>query len=125
MYKVLDDLKYAKTHEWVKLDGNIATVGITDFAQASLGSIVYIEGYEVGEVVSQGSECGAVESVKAASDIMAPVSGEIVEINEEVIDNPELVNNDPYTNWILKIKCDNLEELANLLDANSYKEEQK
>ena len=125
MYKVLDELKYAKTHEWVEMDGDVAIVGITDFAQASLGTVVYVEGYEVGEHVDQGAECGAVESVKAASDIMAPMSGEIVEVNEEVINDPELLNKDPYANWILKIRIDDEKELDNLLDADSYKEEQK
>lgn len=125
MYKVLDELKYAKTHEWVEMDGDVAIVGITDFAQASLGTVVYVEGYEVGEHVDQGAECGAVESVKAASDIMAPMSGEIIEVNEEVINDPELLNKDPYANWILKIRIDDEKELDNLLDADSYKEEQK
>ena len=125
MYKVLDELKYAKTHEWVELDGDEAIVGITDFAQASLGTVVYVEGYEVGEHVVQGAECGAVESVKAASDIMAPMSGEIIEVNEEVLNDPELLNKDPYANWILKIRIDDEKELDNLLDAESYKEEQK
>ena len=125
MYKVLNELKYAKTHEWVEMDGDVAIVGITDFAQASLGTVVYVEGYEVGEHVDQGAECGAVESVKAASDIMTPMSGEIVEVNEEVINDPELLNKDPYANWILKIRIDDEKELDNLLDAESYKEEQK
>ena len=125
MYKVLNELKYAKTHEWVEMDGDVAIVGITDFAQASLGTVVYVEGYEVGEHVDQGAECGAVESVKAASDIMTPMSGEIVEVNEEVINDPELLNKDPYANWILKIRIDDEKELDNLLDADSYKEEQK
>ena len=125
MYKVLDELKYAKTHEWVLLDGVEAIVGITDFAQASLGTVVYVEGYEVGEHVDQGAECGAVESVKAASDIMAPMSGTIVAINDAVINDPELLNKDPYANWILKIRIDNEDEINNLLDAESYKEEQK
>ena len=125
MYKVLNELKYAKTHEWVEMDGDVAIVGITDFAQTSLGTVVYVEGYEVGEHVDQGAECGAVESVKAASDIMAPMSGEIVEVNEEIINDPELLNKDPYANWILKIRIDDEKELDNLLDADSYKEEQK
>lgn len=125
MYRVLENLKYAKTHEWVKVEDGIAVVGITDFAQASLGTVVYVEGYEVGEKVSQGSECGAVESVKAASDIMAPVSGEILEINDDVINDPELLNKDPYENWILKISLDDASELNNLLNASEYEKEQK
>lgn len=125
MYKVLENLKYAKSHEWVKVENGVGTIGITDFAQQSLGTIVYVEGYEVGEVVSQGSECGAVESVKAASDIMSPVSGEILEVNDEVLNNPELLNSDPYTNWILKIKLSDEDELNSLLDASEYEKEQK
>lgn len=125
MFKVLENLKYAKTHEWVSVEDGIGTVGITDFAQHSLGNIVYVEGYEVGEEVTQGGECGAVESVKAASDIMAPISGEILEVNEEVLDNPELLNADPYANWILKIKLSDESELDNLLDAKEYEKEQK
>ena len=125
MYKVLDNLKYTNSHEWVKVVDDEATIGITDYAQASLGEIVYAEGYEVGEMVKQGGECGAVESVKAASDILSPVSGEIIEVNEEVLDNPELINKDPYANWILKVRITDEKELDNLLDATSYKEEQK
>lgn len=125
MFKVLENLKYAKTHEWVSVEDGIGTVGITDFAQHSLGNIVYVESYEVGEEVTQGGECGAVESVKAASDIMAPISGEILEVNEEVLDNPELLNADPYANWILKIKLSDESELDNLLDAKEYEKEQK
>ena len=125
MYKVLENLKYAKTHEWVKVDDDVATIGITDYAQASLGTVVYVEGYEIGEHVDQGAECGAVESVKAASDIMAPVSGDIIDINDEVINDPELLNKDPYANWILKIRIDDEAELDNLLDSASYKDEQK
>ena len=112
MYKVLDNLKYTNSHEWVKVVDDEATIGITDYAQASLGEIVYAEGYEVGEMVKQGGECGAVESVKAASDILSPVSGEII-------------NKDPYANWILKVRITDEKELDNLLDATSYKEEQK
>ncbi|MBQ7277176.1 MAG: glycine cleavage system protein GcvH [Bacilli bacterium] len=125
MFKVLENLKYSKTHEWVSVSDGVGTVGITDFAQHSLGTIVYVEGYEPGEEVSQGGECGAVESVKAASDIMAPVSGEVLEVNEEVLNNPELLNDDPYTNWILKIKLSDEDELNALLDAKDYEKEQK
>ena len=102
MSKVLNDLLYSKTHEWVKVEGKLAIVGVTDYAQASLGSVVYVEGF-LDSDVSKDSECGAIESVKAASDIMAPVSGRVVEVNDDVINNPELVNGDPYENWILKI----------------------
>lgn len=125
MSKILKELKYAKSHEWVKVEGDIATIGITDYAQHSLGSIVYVEGGEVGDTVEQFGEFGAVESVKAASDILSPVSGEIIEVNEDVIDNPELLNEDAYENWIIKVKVSDLEELDNLLDADSYEGECK
>lgn len=125
MSKILKELKYAKSHEWVKVEGDIATIGITDYAQHSLGSIVYVEGGEVGDTVEQFGEFGAVESVKAASDIMSPVSGEILEVNEEVIDNPELINEDPYANWIIKVKVNDLAELDKLLSAEEYEGECK
>ena len=121
MSKVLNDLLYSETHEWVKIEGNVATVGVSDYAQESLGSVVYVEGF-LDSNVSQGEECGAIESVKAASDIMAPVSGKVIEVNNEVLDNPELINNDPYANWILKIEISDKAELNNLLDASKYQE---
>ena len=124
MAKVLENLFYTKSHEWVKVDGNIATVGVTDYAQDSLGSVVYVEGF-LDEHVEKESECGAIESVKAASDIMAPVSGTVIEVNNDVIDNPELINDDPYQNWILKIEMDDEKELDDLLNASEYKKECK
>ena len=120
MNKVLENLKYAKSHEWVRVEGNVGYIGITDYAQHSLGSIVYVETSEVGEEVTQYEQFGALESVKAASDILSPVSGEILEVNENVIDNPELINQDPYANWIIKIQINDESELDNLLDAASY-----
>ena len=120
MSKVLDDLRYADSHEWVKLDGDIATVGITDYAQHALGNIVYVDMPEVGDEVSQGEDFGAVESVKAASDLISPVSGEVVEINEALEDQPELVNEDAFSNWIIKVKVSDPSELDNLLDAEAY-----
>lgn len=122
MSKVLENLKYAPSHEWVKLVGEIAVIGISDYAQDSLGSVVYVEAGEVGDEVTQFKEFGAVESVKAASDLLSPVSGEIVEINEEVIDNPELLNEDPYVHWIIKVKINDESELDNLLDAAGYQD---
>ena len=124
MAKILENLLYTKSHEWVKVDGNIATVGVTDFAQESLGSVVYVEGF-LDEHVDQEAECGAIESVKAASDIMAPVSGTVIEVNENVLDNPELINSDPYENWILKIEMDDQNELDALLNAKAYEGECK
>lgn len=123
MSKILNELWYSKSHEWVKVEGNVATIGITDYAQASLGSIVYLETAEKGETVEQFDTCGTVESVKAASDIMAPVSGVVLEINQEVIDSPEKLNDDSYANWILKVEMSDQEELKNLLDAQAYQAE--
>ena len=124
MSKVLNDLLYSKTHEWVKVEGKLAIVGVTDYAQASLGSVVYVEGF-LDEHVDQEAECGAIESVKAASDIMAPVSGTVIEVNENVLDNPELINSDPYENCILKIEMDDQNELDSLLNAKAYEGECK
>lgn len=123
MSKVLDNLKYAKTHEWVKVEGNVAIIGITDFAQESLGSIVYLEVNEIGEQVKQFKEFGVVESVKAASDLLSPVSGEIIDVNENLIDNPELLNSDAFGNWIIKVEMSNPKELDNLLNADKYRAE--
>ena len=122
MSKVLENLKYAASHEWVRVEGDFAYVGITDYAQDSLGSIVYIEVGEVGDEVVQGDEFGAEESVKAASDLISPISGEIVEVNENVLDNTEDVNGDPYGSWFIKVKINDESELDNLLDSNGYLE---
>lgn len=121
MSKVLDDRKYADSHEWVKVDGDIATVGISDYAQHALGNIVYVDMPEEGDEVSQGEDFGAVESVKAASDLISPVSGEVVEVNEALVDKPELINDDAYSNWIIKVKMSDPSELDNLMDAEAYK----
>lgn len=120
MSKILDDLRYAESHEWVKVDGDIATVGISDYAQHALGNIVYVDMPEVGDEVSQGEDFGAVESVKAASDLLSPVSGEVVEINEALEDEPELLNQDAYANWIMKVKMSDSSEIDNLLDGAAY-----
>ena len=120
MSKILEDLRYADSHEWVKLNGDTATVGITDYAQHALGNIVYVDMPEVGDEVNAGEEFGAVESVKAASDLISPVSGEVIEINEALEDEPELVNQDPYANWIMKVKVSDPSEIDNLLDAAAY-----
>jgi len=117
-----DDLLYATSHEWArKLDDDIVEVGISDYAQESLGDVVYVELPEVGSEVSAKEECCAVESVKAASDIYAPVSGEIVAVNESLDDEPELLNESPYEGgWIFKIKAADLSELDDLLSADAY-----
>ncbi len=118
------ELKYSKEHEWIRIDedGN-AIIGITDHAQELLGDMVYIELPEVGDFVATGDETGVVESVKAASDVYAPISGEIIEINDELIDSPENVNNDPYdSGWLYKMTVENEEDFANLLTADEYAE---
>ena len=118
--KVLEDLKYAKGHEWVRVEGNKAYIGITDFAQDELGDIVYIELPEVGAHVEVDDIIGSIESVKAAADVYAPVSGEIVEVNEELETSPELVNEDPYDAWIAVVEMADSGELDNLMDAEEY-----
>ena len=120
MSKIVEELRYADSHEWVKLEGDVATVGITDYAQHALGNIVYVDMPEVGDEVKQGEDFGAVESVKAASDLVSPVSGEVIEINESLEDEPELLNQDAYGAWIMKVKVSDLSEIENLLDATAY-----
>ena len=120
MSKVLDTLRYADSHEWVKLEGDIATVGISDYAQHALGNIVYVDMPEVGDEVTAGEEFGAVESVKAASDLMSPVSGEVVGNNQAPEDAPELINQDAYANWIMKVKVSDPSEIDALMDAAAY-----
>ena len=121
MSKVLDDRKYSDSHEWVKVDGDVATIGISDYAQHALGNIVYVDMPEEGDEVSQGDDFGAVESVKAASDLISPVSGEVVEVNEALVDSPELINEDAFGNWIIKVKMSDPSELDKLMDAEAYK----
>jgi glycine cleavage system H protein len=121
MSEILDDLKYIDSHEWVRVDGNTAVVGITDHAQALLGDLVFVELPEVDAELSSGDESGVVESVKAASDIYSPLSGKVIEINEELADTPELVNSSPYQDgWLYKLELTDDAELANLLDAEGY-----
>lgn len=120
MSKVLEGLRYAESHEWVKVDGDIATIGISDYAQHALGNIVYVDMPEVGDEVTVGEDFGAVESVKAASDLICPVSGEVVEINEALEDTPEAINEDAYSNWIIKVKMSDPGEVDALLDPAAY-----
>lgn len=123
MSNIPDNLKYAKTHEWAQLEeNNIVRVGITDFAQAELGDLVFIELPELGRKVTMQEHCAVVESVKTASDLFSPVSGEIVAINEALIDEPEQVNNDAYGTWLFCIKADDLTELDQLMDADAYQQ---
>jgi glycine cleavage system H protein len=120
---VPQDLFYAKTHEWVSLDGDIATVGITDFAQSQLSDLTFVELPEVGTEFSVGDEAAVVESVKAAADVYAPVSGEVVEVNGDLEDNPELINKDAFgAGWLFKIKVIDESDVDNMLDAESYEE---
>jgi glycine cleavage system H protein len=117
------DLKYAKSHEWARLaDDGLVTVGITDHAQELLGDIVFLELPEVGKIVARGEECAVVESVKAASDIYAPVAGEIVAVNQQPVDRPEMVNEDAYAAWLFRIKPDNAADINDLLDADGYQQ---
>lgn len=117
------DLFYAKTHEWVSLDGGIATVGISDFAQSQLSDLTFVELPEVGTKFSAGDEAAVVESVKAAADVYAPVAGEVVEVNANLDDNPELVNKDAFSEgWLFKLKVVDESDVDNLLDADSYEE---
>ncbi len=120
MSKVIEGLRYADSHEWVKVEGDIAVVGISDYAQHALGNIVYVDLPEVGDEVTAGEDFGAVESVKAASDLISPVSGEVVEINEQLEDEPEAINADPYGAWIIKVKISDASEIDALLDAAAY-----
>lgn len=113
-------IKYLPSHEYVKVEGNTALIGISTFAAGQLGDVVYVDMPEQGDDVTAGEEFGAIESVKAASDLYAPVSGAVVEINEELIDNPRLVNEDPMNNWIIKVEMSDPAELDNLLDEAAY-----
>lgn len=117
----MEKILYSETHEYVKTDGNIAYVGISDFAQHELGNIVYVDMPETGDEFEAGEEFGAVESVKAASDLISPVSGSVIEINEHLIDNPRLLNQDAMTNWIIKVEMTNPDELDALMDEEAYK----
>jgi len=122
MAKVLEGLYYSESHEFVKVEGDFGYIGITDYAQNALGNVVYVDMPEVDDEVTAGEEFGAVESVKAASDLMSPVSGTVVEINEALEDQPELVNEDPYANWIIKVEMSDKAELDKLMDAKAYEE---
>ncbi|MED9900235.1 MAG: glycine cleavage system protein GcvH [Bacteroidales bacterium] len=121
MSKLIEGLKYSETHEWVKVEGDIATVGVTDFAQSEMGDITYVDMPEVDDEVSKDEEFGALESVKASSDLVCPVSGTVVENNAALEDAPELINQDPYENWIIKVKMSDPSELDTLMDAAAYK----
>lgn len=116
------DLKYTKEHEWIRVDGNTGAIGITDFAQQQLGDVVYVELPEVGATVTAGQVFGTIESVKAVSELFAPVSGEVVETNAAVKDRPDLVNSQPHDTWMVKVKLASTGELSGLMDSGAYEQ---
>ncbi|MDD6253921.1 MAG: glycine cleavage system protein GcvH [Candidatus Cryptobacteroides sp.] len=120
MSKIIEGLKYSETHEWVKVEGNIAVIGVSDYAQKEMGDITYVDMPDVDDEVTREEEFGALESVKASSDLVCPVSGVVVEKNEALEDAPELINQDPYENWIIKVEMSDASELDSLLDAAGY-----
>ncbi|CCY81325.1 glycine cleavage system H protein [Prevotella sp. CAG:1185] len=120
MAKVIEGLYYSESHEFVKIEGEYGYIGITDYAQNALGNVVYVDMPEVDDEIEAGEEFGAVESVKAASDLISPVSGTVVEVNENLDDAPELINKDAYENWIIKVELNDKEELNDLMDAEAY-----
>lgn len=122
MANVLNDCLYAKSHEFVRVEGEYAYVGITDYAQQQLGNVVYVDMPEVGDDVTANEEFGAVESVKAASDLISPVSGTVEEVNEKLEDDPGIINADAFKNWIIKVKLSDKSELEKLLNAEQYQE---
>jgi glycine cleavage system H protein len=116
------ELKYTKDHEWVKINGDVATIGITEFAQGELGDIVYVEIETVGEIIEQEDVFGSVEAVKTVSDLFMPLTGEIIELNDKLESSPELVNSDPYgEGWMIKVKISNNAQIEDLLDASAYR----
>ncbi len=122
MAKVIEGLYYSESHEYVKVEGEYGYVGITDYAQHQLGNVVYVDMPEVDDDVTAGEEFGAVESVKAASDLISPISGTVIEINEVLEDEPEQINKDAFANWIMKVKLSDASELEDLMSASQYEE---
>ena len=122
MAKVIEGLYYAESHEYVRIEGEFGYIGITDYAQHALGNVVYVDMPEVDDEVEAGEEFGAVESVKAASDLISPVSGTVVAVNEDLADSPELLNSDAFENWIIKVELSDKTELDNLMEADTYQE---
>ncbi|MCM1137069.1 MAG: glycine cleavage system protein GcvH [Muribaculum sp.] len=117
----MSKIYYSPTHEYIKVEGNNGYIGITDYAQNALGNVVYVDMPEQGDDVTAGNEFGAVESVKAASDLISPVSGAVIDINEQLIDNPRLINEDAMNNWIIEVELTNPAELDDLMDEDAYK----
>ena len=122
MARVIEGLYYAESHEYVRVEGEFGYIGITDYAQHALGNVVYVDMPEVDDEVEAGEEFGAVESVKAASDLISPVSGTVVAVNEDLADSPELLNSDAFENWIIKVELSDKTELDNLMEADTYQE---
>ena len=120
MSKIVEGLLYSDSHEWVKVDGDVAIIGVTDYAQAEMGDITYVDLPEVDDEVSQGEDFGALESIKASSELYSPVSGIVVAVNEALEDAPELVNEDAFANWIIKVQMSDKAELESLMDAAAY-----
>ena len=120
MSKIIEGLLYSESHEWVKVEGDIAVIGVSDFAQKEMGDITYVDMPDGDDEVTAEEDFGALESVKASSDLISPVSGVVVEKNEELEDQPELINQDAYANWIIKVKMSDVSELEKLLDAKGY-----
>ena len=116
-----DNLKYSDKHLWVEVDGNVATIGITDHAQSQLGELLYVEMPEIGDEISKDEDFGVAESSKIASDLIAPIDGEVLEINEALEDEPEAINEDPYANWIIKVKISDDSQVEGLMDVVAYK----
>ena len=121
MSKIIEGLLYSESHEWVKVEGDIAVIGVTDYAQAEMGDITYVDAPSEGDEFGKGEEFGALESVKASSDLISPVSGTVVEVNEELEDAPEKVNEDAFGSWIIKVEMSDASELDALMDAAAYK----
>lgn len=122
MSKIIEGLLYSESHEWVKIDGNVAIIGVSDFAQSEMGDITYVDLPSEGDEFGKGEDFGALESVKASSELLCPVSGTVTAVNDELEDAPELINKDPYTNWIIKVEMSDSTELDSLLNAAAYAE---
>ena len=119
-HKVMSDRRYTRTDEWLQIDGSYGLIGISDYAQDTLSDIVYVELPSVGDTIDQGKPFGVVESVKAASDLLMPVAGEVTEVNDSVVDKPESLNSDPYDNWLIKVLISDVGQLQDLMDADAY-----
>lgn len=122
MSKIVEGLLYSESHEWVKVDGNVAIIGVSDFAQSEMGDITYVDMPDVDDEIAAGDEFGALESVKTSSELISPVSGKIIACNDELEDKPELINEDAYRAWIIKIEMSDKSELDSLLSAGAYAE---